>query len=85
MVLDLIIIPLSYIINVLTVNGEYTDLLKLPKVLPIHNGESTQDVNIYQPISLLSIFNKIIEKLLHKRQYTFLQINNILFCNQLMI
>ena len=31
---------------------------------------------------MLSIFDKIIEKLMHKRLYQFLQENNILFQNQ---
>ena len=34
------------------------------------------------PISLLSIFDKIMEKLPHKRLYNFLEKNNILFKNQ---
>ena len=51
--------------------GEYSDLLKL--VIPIHKDGSTQDVNNYRPISLLSIFDKIIEKVLHKRNIPFLR------------
>ena len=62
--------------------GVYPDLSKLVKVIPIHKGGSTQDVNNYLPISLLSIFDKIIEKLMHKRLYTILETNNILFPNQ---
>ena len=62
--------------------GEYPDLLKMVKVIPIHKGGSSQDVNNYRPISLLSIFDKIIEKLMHKRLYSFLEKNNILFRNQ---
>ena len=42
--------------------GEYPDLLKQVKVTPIHKGGSSQDINNYRPISLLSIFDKIIEK-----------------------
>ena len=62
--------------------GEYPDLLKIVKVVPIHKGGSTQDVNNYRPISLLSIFDKIIEKLMHIRLYSFLEKHNILFHNQ---
>ena len=47
-----------------------------------HKGGSTQDVNNYQPISLLSIFDKIIEKIMSKRLYAFLEIHNVLFHNQ---
>ena len=52
-ILDLIIIPLAYIINFSLSMGEFPDLLKLVKVIPIHKGGSTQDVNNFQPISLL--------------------------------
>ena len=51
-------------------------------IIPIHKGGSSQDVNNYRLISLLSIFDKIIEKLMHKRLYSFLEKNNILFRNQ---
>ena len=79
---DLIIIPLAYIINLSLSTGEYPELLKLVKVIPIHKGGSTQDVNNYRPISLLSIFDKIIEKIMHIRLYAFLERHNILFQNQ---
>ena len=79
---DLIILPLAYIINMSFITGEYPNILKIIKVIPIHKGGSTQDVNNYRPISLLSIFDKIIEKLTHKRLYNFLMEHNILYQNQ---
>ena len=79
---DLIIIPLAFIINMSIQSGVYPELLKLVKVIPIHKGGSTQDINNYQPISLLSIFDKIIEKVMHKWLYSFLENNDILFHNQ---
>ena len=51
-------------------------------MIPIHKSGSTQDVNNYRPISLLSIFDKIIEKIMHKHLYAFLEYHNILFQNQ---
>ena len=59
---ELIILPLACIINISFLTGVYPNLLKIVKVIPIHKGGSTQDVNNYRPISLLSIFDKIIEK-----------------------
>ena len=79
---DLIIIPLAYIINFSLSTGEFPDLLKLVKIIPIHRGGSTQDVNNFRPISLLSIFDKMIEKFMHKQLYAFLEEQNILFQNQ---
>ena len=79
---DLIIILLAYIINFSLSTGEFPDLLKLVKVIPIHKDGSTQDVNNFRPISLLSIFDKMIEKIMHKQLYAFLEEQNILFQNQ---
>ena len=56
-------------------------IVKIVKVIPIHKGGSTQDMNNFRPISLLSIFDRKMEKLMHKRLYDFLENNNILFKN----
>ena len=79
---DLIIKPLCSIINHSFSNGKFPDLLKIVKVIPIHKGGSNQEMNNYRPISLLSIFDKIIEKLVHKRLYKFLEDNDILYDKQ---
>ena len=79
---DLIIFPLAHIINISFLTGEYPELLKIVKVIPIHKGGSTQNLNNYRPISLLSIFDKIIEKIMHKKLYNFLEEHNILYQNQ---
>ena len=79
---DLIIIPLCKLINTSFLTGVFPDALKIVKVVPIHKGGSAQDINNYRPISLLSVFDKIIEKLIHKHLYNFLTTHNILFENQ---
>ena len=79
---DLIPVPLCKIINHSFQTGVFPDAFKLSEVIPIHKGGSTEELNNYRPISLLSIFDKIIEKLMHKRLYDFLQAHNILFQNQ---
>ena len=79
---DLIINPLCNIISNSFNTGIFPDPLKVSKVIPIHKGSSSDEVNNYRPISLLSIFDKIIEKLVHKRLYNFLEQHNILYHNQ---
>ena len=72
-VADLIVFPLCHIINVSFSSGIFPETLKVAKVLPLHKGGSSQELNNFRPISLLSIFDKIIEKLMHKRLYEFLE------------
>ena len=79
---DLIVIPLCNIINLSFVSGSFPDPLKIVKVIPIHKNGSTQDINNYRPISLLSIFDEIMEKIMHERLYKFLELNNILYSKQ---
>ena len=62
-----IINPLCKLINHSFITGIFSDTVKITKVIPILKAGSTLYVNNYRPISLLSIFSKIIEKLMHTR------------------
>jgi len=77
-----IIKPLCDLISLSFSSGVFPEELKISKVIPTHKGGSSEDVNNYRPISLLSIFDKIIEKLMHKRLYEFIQHHNILTSTQ---
>ena len=71
--------PLSTIINKSLESGIVPDNLKLAKVVPIYKAKEKDEFTNYRPVSLLTTFSKIIEKIVHKRTYYFLQMNN-LFC-----
>ena len=58
--------------------GIFPDKLKIGKVIVIHKKGLTDNPSNYRPISLLSIFSKIFEKLMHKRLYNFLEVNEII-------
>ena len=81
-VADIIVVPLCHIINLSFSKGVFPEVWKVAKVIPLHKGGSTEDLNNYRPISLLSIFDKIIEKLMHLRLYAFLEEHQILCKNQ---
>ena len=75
-----IIVPhLVSIINLSFIKGTFPKLMKLAKILPIFKSGSRFDVNNYRPISLLSVFSKILEKLMHNRLYSFLEQNNVIY------
>ena len=59
--------------------GCFPEVLKLAKVIPIHKGDETTDPTNYRPISLLSVFDKLIEKVMLSRILKFLNKNNILY------
>ena len=54
----------------------------MAKIVPTFKSGSPEDLNNYIPISLLSVFSKIIEKIMHQRLYIFLQENNIICRSQ---
>ena len=58
--------------NVCLSEGTYPDLLKIVKVVPIFKQGELNKMTNYCPISLFSQFNKIFEKLLYIRIYSYL-------------
>ena len=73
---------LAMVINKSFQEGVFPDQMQLAKVIPIHKGGSKTDVGNYRPISLLNIFSKIYEKLMHNRILKFLEGNNSLYETQ---
>ena len=71
--------PLASIMNKSIENGTYPSKLKLAKVVPVYKNEDELDSNNYRPISLLSIFSRIFEKLMHNRLKSFLDKHNLLY------
>ena len=62
--------------------GIFPSVLKTAKVVPVFKKGSKLDYSNYRPISWLSNIEKILEKLMYKRLYTFLNNNNIIYNSQ---
>ena len=45
----------------------YPSKLKMAKITPVFKGDDDTDANNYRPISLLSNFNTVFEKMIYKR------------------
>ena len=75
--------PLSEIINLSFITGVYIENLKISRTIPIFKkkGNEHQCCN-YRPISLLSNINKLIEKMMYSRVYSFLELHNSIYKNQ---
>ena len=57
--------------------GIFPDKHKVATVMPLHKKDASHNPSNYRPISLRSIFSKIFEKIMYKRLYKFLEINDI--------
>ena len=75
---EYIAVPLCDIVNVSFSSGIFPDMMKLAKVIPLYKKNSLEVPSNYRQISLLSVFSKIMEKLMHKRLYSFLEKYDIL-------
>lgn len=70
--------PLAYICNLSFESGEFPTLMKIAKVVPIHKGGDSHQLNNYRPISILPQFSKILEKLFDARLESFIDKHNLL-------
>ena len=73
---------LSILINESFKKGIYPNCLKIAKVIPIYKGGTKSCPGNYRPISLLSIVNKIVEKIIYVRLISFFDKHSIIKQNQ---
>ena len=70
--------PVHHIFNLSLETGTVPIQLKIAKVIPIFKSGDKANMDNYRPISLLSSFSKILEKIVAFRLYNFLDRENIL-------
>lgn len=63
---------LAFIYNLSMVTGVYPEHLKKTVIIPIHKTGNRDCLNNYRPIALLSVFAKILEKLIRMRLSNYL-------------
>jgi len=73
---------LAEILNLSIFSGVYPNKLKMAKIVPIFKQDDETDANNYRPISLLSNFNRIFEKIVFKRMESFIERKNLLSSSQ---
>ena len=84
---------ICFIYDILIVNKEFKGVsatparsnkqnLKLGQVTPLFKKGDCQQLENYQPITLLPIIGKLFEKIIYSRLYTYLASKNILNMNQ---
>jgi len=71
--------PLAHVFNLSFTTGIVPESLKLAGVIPVYKKGAKNESGNYRPISLLSVFDKILEKLMSYRLTNYLQQNKILY------
>lgn len=62
----------TYLFNCVLLSGTYPDNWKLATVIPLYKGGDRLGTSNYRPISLLSALGKLMEKLIHRRVFRYL-------------
>ena len=77
-----IVVPLSIIFNESLSQGIFPTCMKLAEVVPLFKSKDRSEKSTYRPISLLLTISKLLEKIVYRRVYTFLNNTNQLYCSQ---
>ena len=74
--------PLTVITNQSLSTGVFPDKLKNVKITPIFKKNNIQHIENYRPISVLSVFSKIIEKDVYSQLHSYFIENNFFSLHQ---
>ena len=78
----IIVEPLVYICNLSISTGIFPYELKLAQVVPIFKAGDDEFFSNYRPVSILSVFSKIFEKIVYQRLLDFLNKHGVLYAFQ---
>lgn len=70
--------PLLHIVNLSISNGIFPDIFKIAKIFPLYKSNDYTDRNNFRPIALLSVFSKVLEKVVKEQFTRYLQCNSVL-------
>ena len=79
---NVLVDPLTVIINQSLCTGVFPDNLKLAKVVPLFKKGNPHLLDNYRPISLLSTLSKIFEKVVFQQVYSYFTNNKLFYENQ---
>ena len=80
--INLIIAPLTHIMNLSLSSGLVPEQMKVARVIPLFKSGTFSLFTNYRPVSVLPAFSKFLERIVYKRLDSFLNNYKILSCNQ---
>ena len=77
-----VVAPLTHLVNVSINNGFVPEWWKTAKVVPLFKSGDQSNPTNYRPISLLSTFSKVMEKVIAKQVVDYMNKNNLFYSKQ---
>lgn len=75
--IDFISEPLAFVLSQCLQKGFFSDLLKISKITPVFKKGDKRLPQNYRPISLIPIFSKILESVMHNQLNSYFSHNNL--------
>ena len=82
LIIPYIINPLVHIFNISLLSGVFPSDMKIAKVIPIFKKDDSTLLSNYRPVSILSSFSKILERIVYNRLSSFLVVHTLLNSSQ---
>ena len=76
--MDLTCKPLTIVVNSSLQKGIFPDVWKLARITPIFKMGPKSEANYYRPISVISVFSRILKRVVLDQVYEYLKIDNVL-------
>ncbi|XP_050509197.1 uncharacterized protein LOC114345645 [Diabrotica virgifera virgifera] len=70
---QIVLTPFTHLINLILSTGVFPEALKYSKVLPIYKKGDSSKADNYRPISIVSTFGKVIEKVIKQQLYSYFE------------
>ena len=64
------------------IEGSFPNRMKIAEIILLYKGKAMDIMVNYRPISLLITLSKLLEKIMYRRLYSYLESNNILYNSQ---
>ena len=77
--IDIYVQSLTHILNLSLIQGVFPKELKIAKIIPLHESNEKNIINNYRPVSVLSVFSKIFERIMYERVYSLVNQNQLLY------
>ena len=74
--------PFTHIINRSLATGIFPTQMKTARLIPLYKNSDNQQITNYRPISLLSTFFRILERVMYNRLISFFKSKKILYKHQ---
>ena len=72
-------VPFTKIYNESITTGAIPEIFKISRITPIFKSGDTTEPGNYRPIAIISVFSKVLEKLVYNQLINFIEKHNILY------